>query len=260
MSTVLNYATTSWTTAVDKYKCFMPPEFYCFFNHGLFTLSEVNFVPVVGRTNHSFSWPFPLPCLPSVLCRHALAFNLHLLLDTRHSRQENTYYYQRSSQRWGNPKGLKQRLAALRDFISWNSRVRNKMIQSNCLISVGPLFLERRTVTGGPHRWLIACLIDSRVTVSQMPFLLLFALTPFGQRGWSTRLPFVASSCRLLLLLPFQPPLSTIFTGSMSRHKVGSTERMLDGPWRTRWCLLKVLSPISCANLAETPLASQKPN
>jgi hypothetical protein len=45
-SMVLNYATTSWTTAVEKYKCFMPAKFYCFFNHGLLTLSEVKLVPV----------------------------------------------------------------------------------------------------------------------------------------------------------------------------------------------------------------------
>jgi len=50
----LCYHDTSWTTALDKYKCFMPAKFFCFFNHGLFTLSEVNMVPV-GRTNHSFS-------------------------------------------------------------------------------------------------------------------------------------------------------------------------------------------------------------
>lgn len=108
------------------------------------------------------------------------------------------------------------------------------MIRSNCRIFVGPLFLEVRTMTRGPHRWLIVCLIDSSVTVSQMPFLLLFAghMCPHPFAKGSTRLPFVASSCRLLSHLPLQPPktLSTVFTGSTSKHKVKSTERMLDGP------------------------------
>ena len=128
------------------------------------------------------------------------------------------------------------------------------MIQSNCLISVGPLFLERiRTVTGGPHRWLIACLIDSRATVSQMPFLLLFALTPFGQRGRSTRLPFVASSCRLLLHLPSTHPFPRFLP--VPCPDTSQVHRTY-----ARWALTYTMMPpesISCANLVENLLASR---
>ncbi|PVH35325.1 hypothetical protein PAHAL_7G151900 [Panicum hallii] len=118
--------------------------------------------------------------------------------------------------------------------VTRDSRQENTYSRSPSEVAKGPLFLERRTVTGGPHRWLIACLIDSSVTVSQMPFLLLLPVMYAPHTLWPKRVVHSPSLRRIFLPapfpLPFQPPLSTIFTGSMSRHKVRSTERRLHGP------------------------------
>ncbi|KAG2566261.1 hypothetical protein PVAP13_7NG208434, partial [Panicum virgatum] len=100
---------------------------------------------------------------------------------------------------------------------------RNKIIQSNCRISAGPLFVERRTMTGGPHRWLIACLIDSSVNEAlqragaQLDSRPLLLPVTGAVHSPSLRRIFLPAP----FAPPFHPPLSTIFTGSMSRHKSG---------------------------------------